>query len=60
MWNHIKHLHPKEYKSIVIQDKEQDDGASDESDTENKHRISSTSKEDLQLTMQQSLERTKP
>nr|XP_012218835.1 PREDICTED: zinc finger BED domain-containing protein 4-like [Linepithema humile] len=55
----MKHLHSKEYKSIVIQDKDRDDGASDESDAENKDRISSTSKEDLQLTMQQSLERTK-
>jgi len=60
LWNHIKYLHPKEYKNIFIQDENQDDGTSDESGNENKQKISSTSKEDLQLTMQQSLERTKP
>lgn len=51
LWNYIKNLHSKEYKSMVIQDKDQDDGASDKSDAENKQRIPSTSKEDLQLTM---------
>jgi len=60
LWNHIKYLHPKEYKNIFIQDENQDDGTSDESGNENKQKISSTSKGDLQLTMQQSLERTKP
>jgi len=42
LWNHVNHLHKKKYESIVIQNEDQDDEASDEFDAENKYRISLT------------------